>query len=102
MVAIHGRRAESVHEIAASINDTGPIGWTRLSADVKGARNSSGTSIVTAIDLTLASRSKGRKFGSGLSLGKWARYANLEPKSLFFRDKSCGLAAERKKYAVYG
>ncbi|MFI5455769.1 MAG: Ig-like domain repeat protein, partial [Isosphaerales bacterium] len=52
-----------LNEIAASINETSPAGWTPLSADVTGA----GT--VTAFDLTLATRSKGRKLGSGLSLG---------------------------------
>jgi len=49
--------------IAASIGDSSPTGWTPLSADVMGA----GT--VTAFDLTLATRSKGRKLGAGLSLG---------------------------------
>ncbi len=52
-----------LNEIAASIGDTSPMGWTPLSADVTGV----GT--VTAFDLTLAVRSKGRKLGSGLSLG---------------------------------
>ncbi|MGO9600226.1 MAG: dockerin type I domain-containing protein [Isosphaeraceae bacterium] len=52
-----------VNQIAASINDTSQAGWTPLSADVTG----SGT--VTAFDLTLATRSKGRKLGSGLPLG---------------------------------
>jgi len=52
-----------LNEIAASIGETSPTGWTPLSADVTGA----GT--VTAFDLTLATRSKGRKLGSGLSLG---------------------------------
>ncbi|MFI5458474.1 MAG: SdrD B-like domain-containing protein [Isosphaerales bacterium] len=52
-----------LNEIAASIGETSPVGWTPLSADVTGA----GT--VTAFDLTLATRSKGRKLGSGLSLG---------------------------------
>ncbi|MFI5454966.1 MAG: dockerin type I domain-containing protein [Isosphaerales bacterium] len=52
-----------LNEIAASIGETSPLGWTPLSADVTGA----GT--VTAFDLTLATRSKGRKLGTGLSLG---------------------------------
>jgi hypothetical protein len=52
-----------LNEIAASIGDSSPTGWTPLSADVTGA----GT--VTTIDLTLATRSKGRKLASGLSLG---------------------------------
>ena len=39
------------------------MGWTPLNADVTGA----GT--VTAFDLTLATRSKGRKLGAGLALG---------------------------------
>jgi len=49
--------------IAAQIGQSSPAGWTPLSADVTGA----GT--VTAFDLTLATRAKGRKLGSGLSLG---------------------------------
>ncbi len=52
-----------VNEIAASIGESAPSGWTPLNADVTGA----GT--ITSIDLTLATRSKGRKLGSGLSLG---------------------------------
>ncbi|MFI5453930.1 MAG: Ig-like domain-containing protein [Isosphaerales bacterium] len=52
-----------VNEIAASIGETSPTGWTPLNADV------TGTGTVTAFDLTLATRSKGRKLGSGLSLG---------------------------------
>ena len=52
-----------LNEIAASINEAAPTGWTPLSADVTG----SGT--VTALDLTVATRSKGRKLASGLSLG---------------------------------
>ena len=52
-----------LNEIAASIGEASPAGWTPLSADVTGA------GIVTAIDLTLATRSKQRKLGSGLSLG---------------------------------
>jgi hypothetical protein len=50
-------------EIAASIGDSSQLGWTPLSADVTGAGS------VTAFDLTLATRSKGRKLASGLSLG---------------------------------
>jgi len=52
-----------VNEIAAAINDSSPAGWTPLSADATGA------GAVTALDLTLAMRSKGRKLGTGLSLG---------------------------------
>jgi len=52
-----------LNDIAASIGYSSPTGWTPLSADVTGA----GT--VTAFDLTLAARSKGRKLGAGLSLG---------------------------------
>jgi hypothetical protein len=52
-----------LNEIAASIGEASQLGWTPLSADVTGA----GT--VTAFDLTLATRSKGRKLGTGLSLG---------------------------------
>jgi hypothetical protein len=55
--------ASDLNEIAASINETSPAGWAPLSADVTG----SGT--VTALDLTLATRSKGRALGHGLSLG---------------------------------
>jgi hypothetical protein len=52
-----------LNEIATSIGETSPIGWAPLSADVTGGGS------ITAIDLTLATRSKGRKLGSGLSLG---------------------------------
>ena len=52
-----------LNEIAASINETSPMGWTPLTADVSGA----GT--VTSTELTLATRSKGTKLGAGLSLG---------------------------------
>jgi hypothetical protein len=52
-----------LNEIAASIGEASPTGWTPLTADVTGAGS------VTAFDLTLATRSKGRKLGSGLSLG---------------------------------
>ncbi len=55
--------ANDLDEIAASINQTSPIGWAPLAADVTGA----GT--VTALDLTVATRSKGRALGQGLSLG---------------------------------
>ena len=55
--------ANDLNEIAASVNETSPLGFTPLSADVTGG----GT--VTAFDLTLATRSKGRKLGTGLSLG---------------------------------
>ncbi len=55
--------SNDLNEIAASINETSRMGWTPLSADVTGA------GVVTAFDLTLATRSKGRKLGSGLSLG---------------------------------
>ena len=55
--------SNDLNEIAASINETTQMGWTPLSADVTGA------GAVTAFDLTLATRSKGRKLGSGLSLG---------------------------------
>ena len=46
-----------------AVGETSQMGWTPLSADVTGAGS------VTAFDLTLATRSKGRKLGSGLSLG---------------------------------
>jgi len=52
-----------LNAIAAQIGQSSPAGYTPLSADVTGA----GT--VTAFDLTLATRSKGRKLGTGLSLG---------------------------------
>ena len=55
--------ANDLNEIAASINQTSQMGWTPLSADVNGDGS------VTAFDLTLATRSKGRKLGSGLTLG---------------------------------
>ena len=51
-----------LNEIAASIGQSSPTGLTPLSADVTGWA-------VTAFDLTLATRSKGRKLASGLSLG---------------------------------
>ncbi len=52
-----------LNAIAADINLSSQSGITPLNADVTGV----GT--VTAFDLTLATRSKGRKLGSGLSLG---------------------------------
>ena len=52
-----------LNEIAASINESAVTGWSPLNADVTGG----GT--VTTIDLTLATRSKGRKLAAGLSLG---------------------------------
>jgi len=52
-----------LNEIATEINLSSLPGMTPLNADVNG----DGT--VTAFDLTLATRSKGRKLGSGLSLG---------------------------------
>ena len=50
-------------EIAADIGATSQMGWTPLSADV------TGSGAVTTIDLTIATRSKNRKLGAGLSLG---------------------------------
>jgi len=55
--------SNDLNEIAASINQTSQLGWTPLSADVTGAGS------VTAFDLTLATRAKGHKLGSGLQLG---------------------------------
>ncbi len=55
--------ATDLNAIAASVNESSPMGWTPLSADVTGAGS------VTVIDLTLATRSKGRKLGAGLALG---------------------------------
>ena len=52
-----------LNEIAANIGETSPQGWTPLSCDA------ADTGTITAVDLTLATRSKGRKLGSGLSLG---------------------------------
>jgi hypothetical protein len=52
-----------LNEIAASINESSVAGWSSLNADVTGG----GT--VTTLDLTLATRSKGRKLGPGLPLG---------------------------------
>jgi hypothetical protein len=50
-------------EIAAEINLSSQTGMTPLNADVNGDET------VSALDLTLATRSKGHKLGSGLSLG---------------------------------
>ncbi len=55
--------SNDLNEIAASSNPTSQLGWTPLSTDVNG----DGT--VTAFDLTLATRAKGHKLGSGLQLG---------------------------------
>ncbi|MFI5455749.1 MAG: dockerin type I repeat-containing protein [Isosphaerales bacterium] len=55
--------SNDLNAIAAAIGQSSPAGWTPLSADVTGA----GT--VTAFDLTLATRAKGRKLGSGLTVG---------------------------------
>ena len=52
-----------LNAIAAEINLSTPTGCTPLTADVNG----DGT--VTAFDLTLATRAKGQKLGSGLRLG---------------------------------
>jgi hypothetical protein len=52
-----------LNEIAASIGQTSQMGWTPVSADVTGDGS------VTALDLLLATHSKNRKLGSGLSLG---------------------------------
>jgi hypothetical protein len=47
--------------IAAEIGRSTPQGMTAMNADVNGS--------ITAFGLMLATRSKGRKLGSGLSLG---------------------------------
>ena len=52
-----------LNAIAADIGQSSPLGWTPLSADVTGG------GMVTAFDFTLATRAKGHKLGSGLSLG---------------------------------
>ena len=52
-----------LNEIAAEINLSNPTGLAPLGADVNG----DGT--VSALDLTLATRAKGHKLKSGLSLG---------------------------------
>ncbi len=55
--------SNDLNAIAASIGQSSPTGFAPLSADANG--NAS----VTAFDLTLATRSKGRKLASTLSLG---------------------------------
>jgi hypothetical protein len=55
--------SNDVNTIATAVSQTAPSGMTPLSADVNG----DGT--VSAFDMTLATRSKGRKLGSGLPLG---------------------------------
>jgi hypothetical protein len=50
-----------LNELAAAIGQSAPVGYTPLNDDVTGA----GT--VNALDLTLATRSKGRRLGSGPS-----------------------------------
>src|SRR5262249_16392769 len=52
-----------LNEIAAEINLSSPTGLAPLGADVNG------DGVVSAIDLTLATRAKGHKLKSGLSLG---------------------------------
>jgi hypothetical protein len=52
-----------LNQVAASIAESAAVGWAPLSADVTGG----GT--VTALDLTVATRSKGHALKSGLSLG---------------------------------
>ena len=52
-----------LNAIAAEIGQLSPTGMTPLTADVNGDGS------VTTVDLALATRSKGRKLGSGLSLG---------------------------------
>ncbi len=52
-----------LNEIAAAVGQSAPAGWTPLNADVTGG------GAVTAFDLTLATRSKGQRLGTGLSLG---------------------------------
>ncbi len=52
-----------LNAIAASINETSELVWSPLSASVTG----DGT--VSSLDLLLATRSKNRKLGTGLSLG---------------------------------
>jgi hypothetical protein len=55
--------SNDLNEIAAEINLSNPIGLAPLGADLNG----DGT--VSALDLTLATRAKGHKLKSGLSLG---------------------------------
>ncbi len=52
-----------LNEIAAEINLSNPTGFAPLGADV------TGTGTVSALDLTLATRSKGHKLATGLPLG---------------------------------
>jgi hypothetical protein len=52
-----------LNEIAAEINEMSPTGWTPLSADV------TGSGAITAFDMTIATRAKNHKLGTGLSLG---------------------------------
>jgi uncharacterized repeat protein (TIGR01451 family) len=55
--------SNDLNSISENLNETSQIGWTALSADVNG----DGT--VAALDLTLATRSRGRQLKSGLTLG---------------------------------
>ncbi len=52
-----------LNAIAAEINLSNPMGMAPLGADVNGDGN------ISALDLTLATRSKGHKLQSGLTLG---------------------------------
>jgi len=52
-----------LNAVAAAVGQSTPPGMTALNADVNGDGS------VTAFDLTLATRSKGRKLGAGLPLG---------------------------------
>jgi hypothetical protein len=52
-----------LNAIATEIGQSSPAGMTPLTADVNG------DGMVTTIDQTLATRSKGRSLKSGLSLG---------------------------------
>ena len=52
-----------LNEIAAEINLSNPVGLAPLGADVNG------DGVVSAVDLTLATRAKGHKLKGGLSLG---------------------------------
>jgi len=52
-----------LNEIAADVGAASQVGWTPLSADV------TGSGAVTTVELTIATRSKGHKLASGLSLG---------------------------------
>jgi hypothetical protein len=55
--------SNDLNEIAAEINLSNPSGFAPLGADVNG------DGAVSALDLTLATRAKGHKLKSGLSLG---------------------------------